>query len=98
MVLFAMVAAWLMLVGGLFHRLRRRHLSTYRALGSPGLRNNSLPNVRRFLKFLYGAEWRQLGDPAVEKACRFLRVHLVLCLVLFAGMVVIVASGALSRP
>jgi hypothetical protein len=95
-VLFAMVLVWFVLISWLFRRLREHHASTYEAMGSPSLFwNNSMRNNWLFMKFLFGSQWRELGDPAVTNACRFMRVFLVAYLALFLGPVFIVFSSAL---
>src|SRR5262245_378994 len=95
--IFAMVAVWFVLSSWLFHRLRKRHASTYEAMGSPGVFwNNSWRSSWLFMKFLFGSQWRELADPAVAIACRFMRVFLIAYILLFLGRAIPVFSGALS--
>jgi hypothetical protein len=71
-VLFAMVAVWFVLISWLFRRLRDHHASTYEAMGSPSLFwNNSMRNNWLFMKFLFGSQWRELGDPAIANCLSF---------------------------
>jgi hypothetical protein len=87
-VLLAMVATWFILVSWLFSRLRNRHAVIYETMGSPSLFWNSSPrNNWLFLKFIFSSQWRTLGDPAVAKAVRFMRIFLVFYTCFFLSFV-----------
>jgi hypothetical protein len=89
--LFAMVVLWFVLVSWVFSRLRKRHPSTYEAMGSPTLFWNNSPRGNwLFLKFLYSSRWRELGDSTVSNIVRFMRVYFVIYLVLFLALVAFV--------
>jgi hypothetical protein len=45
-----------------------------------------------FLKFLCSSRWRELGDPAVANAVRFMRIFLVIYLLLLVGIATVVLS------
>lgn len=92
--LFAMLAAWLVLVSWLFSRLRDRHAPTYEAMGSPSLfRNNSARCNWLFLRFLCSSDWRDLGDPAASKVIHSLRILLVVYPILFLACAAILFLG-----
>jgi hypothetical protein len=92
-VLFPMVAVWFVLLSWFFRRLRNRHTATYETLGSPSLFwNNSPRNNWLFLKFLCSSRWRELGDPAIAYAVRFMRIFLVIYLLFLVGMATVVLS------
>lgn len=93
-VLFALVLAWLILVWWYFRRLRRCHPATYEAIGSPSLFwNNSTRNNWLFLKFLFSAEPHSLGDRAIGRASRLMRVLFVAYPFLFLLYVALLVGG-----
>jgi hypothetical protein len=98
-VLLPMVAVWFVLLSWFFRRLRSRHAATYAALGSPTLFwNNSPRNNWLFLKFIFSSRWRELGDPAVANAVRFMRIFLVVYFLLFFGFVAAIFTSGARQP
>jgi hypothetical protein len=87
-VLWSMLLVWLYLLYWLFRRLRCKHPTCYEAIGSPSLFwNNSMRNNWLFMKFLWSPSALELGDTAVVKVVRFLRVWYVSYLILFFGCI-----------
>jgi hypothetical protein len=84
--LFILAIVWLGLIVWLFRRLRLRHPATYEAMGSPSLFwNNSMRNNWLLLKFLFGGQWRALGDARLSAVIRGMRVLLIVSLAGFAA-------------
>jgi hypothetical protein len=83
-IMFVMVVVWFAVVTWLFRRLRNDHPATYESIGSPTLFwNNSPRNNWLFAKFLFGAQWKSLDDPALNIACHLMRAFLCVYLVGF---------------
>jgi hypothetical protein len=84
-----MVAIWFALLSCLFRRLRDRHASTYEALGSPILFSNNTPRKNwRFVKFLFSAGSRRLGDDRIASVVVFMRILFAVYTLVFACLVV----------
>jgi hypothetical protein len=76
--LMALAIIWLALILWIFHRLRHRHIATYESIGSPSLFcNNSMRNNWLFFKFLFGGQWRDLGDRALSVFARCMQAIFV---------------------
>jgi hypothetical protein len=83
--LIIMAAIWLPFVVWLFRYLRKRHPSTYQAVGEPSLFwNNSMRTQWLFFKFTWSSKPRELGDLVLLNAIRFTRVFLISYLLLFS--------------
>ena len=74
--LIPVAAVWLVLCGYLFHRLRTRHPEIYQQLGSPSLFHAPEATLS-LLRFLFGRQFRQLGDPALTRLRQFMRLLLL---------------------
>lgn len=87
--LVVLVLVWFGLISWLFRRLRLRHPAAYEAIGSPSLFwNNSPRHNWLLLKFLFGSEWKGLGDPRLAAVVRGMQLLFVVYLVGFAALAV----------
>jgi hypothetical protein len=83
-----MVFVWFIMITKLFNALRSRHPATYERIGKPSLfYNNSFQNNVLFLRFLWKSEFEVLNDLPLIKLCRFMRIFLAACLILYLFLI-----------
>lgn len=97
-VCFAMAMAWLAQVWLLYRALERRHPEKLEEMGEPSLfENNDLTTMQALLGFLFSRAPDELGDPAIARQARIMRIWFVasaLCLLLLmAALVTLEPNG-----
>jgi hypothetical protein len=87
LVCFAMAVAWLVQVWLLYRALEERHPEKFEEMGEPSLfTNNDFATTGALLGFLFSRAPDELGDPAITRQARIMRIWFVasaLCLLLF---------------
>jgi hypothetical protein len=89
-ILFLINACWIIMMHKLFAVLKQRHLNKFKELENPSLFHGTLRSFILVVKFLYRADYKELGDTSLKKFGNIIRYFFIFDLLLIFALIFLI--------